>query len=241
MKRKMKRKMLTLDPKVDSLVSDIDGCVANVLEQLQLYVWEKYRFWFTEEIITDFTLEGPLLAAMASSGVKGAPQEFDQMRAELYASVWSVPYWMETARPYFVYWAALRKWRHAGGRLLFATARPPTVVMATQNWLRRWDLISEDKDVVFSFQVSDDTGEVKADTCRKELAAGKNVYFVEDKISAATLSEKHLSRWPKILSRFQPLLIARPWNHLTHANAGDSAVMRLTEEDVASKITGGLG
>jgi len=225
---------MTLDPRTDIIVSDIDGCVANVLEQLQIYVWEKYRFWFTEEIITDFTLEGPLLEAMAASGIKGAPQDFQQMRSELYSSVWSVPYWMENARPYFLYWDALRNWRQAGGRLVFATARPKTVVGATLRWLFRWDLISTDKDVAFSFQVSEDTGEVKADTCRRELRTGQNVYFVEDKASACTAASEYLATWPKLLPNFQPLLIARPWN--AHA----TSVMRLSELEVASKITGGL-
>lgn len=182
------------------IISDLDGTIVNILEQLQLYVWKRWAVWFPEECITQFDVHEPIHSYIQthSSVVSPTfkfPQTVEEFKTKLVSRFWSNPGPYAQSMPYYDLWQALLYWN---GPLVFLTARPENLRECTEWWLKQWGL--KRCQLVMSFN------KVQATDTIITQYAGYDVNYIDDKAEDCIDIKKYFK------SKITCYTVLAPWN-----------------------------
>jgi hypothetical protein len=181
-----------------ALITDLDGCLINTWEMLQIYIWDSHGVWVDLEENRQFNVGKGIFHLLKDHGFENP----DELNTSLWAGLWSVGLWYQQARPNYRYWQALLDWRrHATEPLRYLTARPRRLVDTTLGWLHRWGLRTSLPDLVLEGSSDDKLRHIR------HWAATKEVVYVDDKVSTIL----DIAR-AKLGSNVKLILFAQPWN-----------------------------
>lgn len=130
------------------IVSDLDGCLVNLMDGLLEFIWNRWHVALRPEDCVDYDIAasfakeiGPRLSiAELASITDPSASNRDLLNTVLTELVWSREWLYEDARPYWDTHQAFQSLLAGGGRVCFMTGRPPTSEMqtVTADWLSRW-------------------------------------------------------------------------------------------------------
>lgn len=180
-----------------ALITDIDGCLSNAWEMLQIYLWDAHGIWIPPEENRQFKVSDGLWHLLKDHYPD--PKALDHA---LWAGLWNVGLWYQNAHPHYTYWQALLRWRQrASEPLRYLTARPKHLTNTTLSWLARWGLRTMLPDLMIEESSSDKIKHIK------HWAATKEVVYVDDKVSTIlNIARERLGSHVKLV------LFAQPWN-----------------------------
>lgn len=185
------------DTEKTALITDLDGCLINTWEMLQIHVWDCYGVWVDLNENRQFNVGKGIFHLL-----KDRFESPEELNKALWAGLWNVGLWYQQARPNFAYWQALLKWRqHAKEPIRYLTARPKCLMDTTLGWLHRWGLRTTTPDVTLEGSSEDKLRHLK------HWAATKEVVYIDDKVGTVL----DIAR-AKIGTHVKLILFAQPWN-----------------------------
>jgi hypothetical protein len=217
------------------VVSDLDGCLVNIYQELQKHLWDLYSVWVPQEAITDYRVDGPIWRYLTENRPRTVFLPKETLKApskpeleKVLNTFWAEPKGYVQAKPYHMYWQALLDWYWAGGQIKFITARPKSVHEATVSWLLSWGLMMGpdvlERNVTFTEKGPHDSGKERAQFIESLSGSGKDVVFLDDRRETCEeVASTPIGRSTTII------LTKRPWNAFpNHANP--HRIRRLTDE-----------
>lgn len=202
------------------LVTDLDACLVNTWEMVQIFVWDYYGVWVPESACKEFQVSSGIFNYLVDHGAN--VPHVAALERRLTDGLWTVPGWYHEARPHYLYWQALLCWQRAGRWIRFLTARPSNLEAVTHGWLRRWGF-----EIGRGHLVIEEGSKNKIQHL-KRWAKANEVTFIDDRLSTI----KEASQ----IEGVEAVLFANS------ANAkAPSALPRLTEQQLAQEILAGLG
>jgi len=185
------------DAEKTCLVTDLDGCLVNTLEMIQIYIWDRYQRWVPGEDIKWFNVGEAIYEHLGD-----LYDSTDELNKSLWDGLWNVGLWYQNARPIYAYWQALLSWQQrASIPIHFLTARPDCLHATTMGWLRRWGFSPSSGCVVL------EGGSIeKIKHLQQWAETYDNLVFVDDRIS--TILGAARAKIPGL----KLVLFAQPWN-----------------------------
>jgi hypothetical protein len=238
------------DSQKTCLVTDLDGCLSNATEMIQIYFWDRYQKWIPPEVIREFNV-----AECTYPFVDDLYKNPDELGHSLWEGLWNVGRWYQEARPNFTYWQSLLAWQdHALNPPHFLTARRDCLHATTLGWLNRWGLHPEPHCCVL------EGGSIeKLKHLQGWAQQYEQIIYIDDKVS--TIIGAARAQIPGL----KLILFAQPWNAADSPdwcrtpmmlegkqccehpewdmflhNGFDLGFRRLTEDQIASAIIEGL-
>jgi hypothetical protein len=180
-----------------AIITDLDGCLVNLWEALQIYLWDRYQVWVPPEANRRFNIGEGIFEIMEPHGFSTA----EELNASLWMGLWNSGIWYQTARPNFTYWQALLKWKaEAKEPIRYLTARPGCLVDSTLGWLHRWGLRTISPNVIVEGTSKDKLKHLK------HWSETFKIVYIDDKIQ--TIIEVARAKLPNV----RCILFAQPWN-----------------------------
>lgn len=236
------------DSEKTCLITDLDGCLVNTWEMLQIYLWDRYQRWVPLETNRQFNVGEGIYEHLED--LYKSPAE---LNAALWEGLWNVGVWYQDARPNYTYWQALLAWQdHALNPLHYLTARPDCLHSTTHGWLHRWGLHPEPHCAVLE---GDSITKLKH--LQNWAQQYTEVVYIDDKISTILGAARAKITGVKLVLFAQPwnaadspdwkdmMLEGKPcrehpeWDLFLHEGF-DLGFRRLTEAQIASAIIEGL-
>jgi hypothetical protein len=188
---------MILDSKKTCLVTDLDGCLVDTWEMLQIYLWDRYQRWVPLDCNRQFNVGEGIFRYFED--LYDTP---DALNAALWEGLWNVGTWYQQARPNYLYWQHLLGWQqHALIDLRYLTARPSCLKDTTLGWLARWGLQTLPGQAVLEGSSAE-----KLKHLREWSEEWPEVVYVDDKI--ATILNVAKAKLPNV----KLILFAQPWN-----------------------------
>jgi hypothetical protein len=126
-----------LPPNRKIILSDVDECLARTTEA----ALREAELWYMLPIhslkledVTEYSMEKPIQAAMAVLGVE---RSIEEVQAFLHARCWDSGAFYLYLKSYTQHLMILRNNLSIGGKVHLLTARPKSVLDATERWLGR--------------------------------------------------------------------------------------------------------
>lgn len=230
-----------LDPTSTILVSDIDECLARTTDALISFVWDTWGVLVPYSAIYQFRVYDPVYDYIQRYALN--PPTMEQFEAAVRAACWNNPQFYRGIQPYYVYAAALHRFKLDGGTVRFATHRGKVLESVTHEWLGRWGF-GNDGRAYASHDHSRDKEDILEDYVHAYTP--HRVIFVEDHLKTA------LTVWEKV-PEVEVWLRAHPWNKqggVDWREAGLPSLRqyadmparfeRLTESQIVSRINDGI-
>jgi len=180
-----------------ALITDLDGCLVNATEMIQIFFWDRYQRWIPAGVIHEFNI-----ANCVYKYVEDLYKNPEELGRALWEGLWNVGTWYQNARPHYPYWQALLSWQdHAQTPPRFLTARPDCLYATTLGWLNRWGLHPEP-----SCCVLEGASAHKLKHLARWAQQYGNLVYIDDRVS--TILGIARAKIPGL----QLVLFAQPWN-----------------------------
>jgi len=221
------------DIRKHTIISDLDGTLVNLFEELQLYLWNRFHTWVPISTITDYDAHKQIFVELCQqvdrmgACPQGLPATLPGLKTLLRRDFWLHPERYFAAKPYYDYWRSLVRWTRRGGQLWFLTARHPALAEATRLWLEKWDLhncpVYHASNKYAELQIL-----IPPTTC-----ATRYIYIDDRAEDVVKIQEDK-----KLTKRMQCVLVDAPWNRW--ADATEPTPMRKSRQEIAELVKEGI-
>lgn len=216
----MSNKLLRFDPR-RVLVSDLDACLVNTWEMVQMFCWDRWNVWVPMDECLHFQVSRSIWGYLKDRGAD--VPTIEDLEQILVNGLWTVPFWYHEARPNWAYWRAMQvRWDKDPESVYFLTARPHNLKAVTAAWLERWGFCGA-RDRLYVEGRSADKLPVLEEIAN---SIGDPITFVDDRLDT-------VQQVIEATDRVETVLMARPWNR-------SDGLMRLSEDQIAREILDGL-
>ena len=178
------------------IVTDLDGCLVNIWESLQIYLWDRYKVWVHAVANRQFDADKGIFHLM-----KDHFETTEDLGKALAEVMWHSGIWYQNARPHYTYWQALLDWQATATEpLRFLTARSECLRDSTMGWLHRWGFRTSAPFVILEGGTNNKLKHLT------HWSESHEIVFIDDKIQ--TVIEVARANLPNV----KCVLCAQPWN-----------------------------
>jgi len=210
---------MKLDPQTTLIVTDLDACLVNTWEMVQIFIWDYFNVWVPESECKQFKVSAAIFDYLKSQGAQ--VPHVAGLERRLVDGLWTVPHWYHEARPNYVYWQALLAWQaKCKHSIRYLTARPQNLDAVTRGWIQRWGLGANRGTLVLEDRSADKIQHLK------RWAKKHPILYIDDKLDTVREADK--------IEGVEVVLFAHPWNQ------DSGSLIRWSEDAIAREIREGL-